>query len=122
MFSGLEISKSSDFKLHLNQYDVIHMDIQWFVSNCNDVNTVITFITNSVLDEFREIYPCLSRQQVVTLPDALLRIRDKTGQKFVIIIDEWDVLIRDESANRKVQEEYINFLRGMFKGDTVGIE
>ena len=25
MFSGLEISKSSDFKFHLNQYDVIHM-------------------------------------------------------------------------------------------------
>ena len=50
------------------------------------------------------------------MPDALSRIRDKTGQKFVIIIDEWDVLIRDESANRKVQEDYINFLRGMFKG------
>lgn len=63
------------------------------------------FMTNSVLDELREIYSCLSRQQVVTLPDALSRIRDKTGQKFVIIIDEWDVLIRDESANRKVQEE-----------------
>lgn len=62
-------------------------------------------MTNSVLDELREIYSCLSRQQVVTLPDALSRIRDKTGQKFVIIIDEWDVLIRDESANRKVQEE-----------------
>lgn len=79
-------------------------------------------MTNSVLDELREIYPCLSRQQVVTLPDALSRIRDKTSQKFVIIIDEGDVLIRDESANRKVQEEYINFWRGMFKGDTVGIE
>lgn len=25
MFSGLEIRKSSDFKLHLNRYDVIHM-------------------------------------------------------------------------------------------------
>ena len=35
---------------------------------------------------------------------------------FIIIIDEWDVLIRDEAANQKVQEEYINFLRGMFKG------
>lgn len=33
----------------------------------------------------------------------------------MIIIDEWDVLIREESANRKEQEEYINFLRGMFK-------
>lgn len=77
MFSGLEISKLSDFKLHLNQYDVIHMDIQWFVLNCNDVNTVITFITNSVLDELREIYPCLSPQLVVTLPDALSRSRTR---------------------------------------------
>lgn len=34
----------------------------------------------------------------------------------MIIIDEWDVLIRDESANKKVQADYINFLRGMFKG------
>lgn len=38
------------------------------------------------------------------------------GKKFIIIIDEWDVLIRDESANTKAQEDYINFLRGMFKG------
>lgn len=38
------------------------------------------------------------------------------GKKFIIIIDEWDVLIRDEAANAKVQEDYINFLRGMFKG------
>ena len=38
------------------------------------------------------------------------------GQKFIVIIDEWDVLIRDEAANKKVQEKYINFLRAMFKG------
>lgn len=50
------------------------------------------------------------------LPDALSRIREATGQKFVVIIDEWDVLIRDEAADQKVQMDYINFLRGMFKG------
>ena len=43
-------------------------------------------------------------------------MNEKTGQKFIVIIDEWDVLIRDEAANAKVQEDYINFLRGMFKG------
>ena len=31
MFSGLEIAKASDFKRHLNKYDVIHIDIQWFL-------------------------------------------------------------------------------------------
>ena len=54
--------------------------------------------------------------QVKSLPDALSRIKNQTGQKFIIIIDEWDVLIRDEKINEKVQDEYINFLRGMFKG------
>ena len=32
-----------------------------------------------------------------------------------VIIDEWDVLIRDESAEENVQKEYIDFLRGMVK-------
>ena len=43
-------------------------------------------------------------------------IKAASGNKFVVIIDEWDVLIRDEAQNHKVQEEYIDFLRGMFKG------
>ena len=55
-------------------------------------------------------------EDVRSLPDGLSRVKDKTGQKFIIIIDEWDVLIRDESANKKVQDEYIRFLRSMFKG------
>ena len=57
MFSGLEISKSPDFKMHLNQYDVIHLDIQWFLSNAKDADHVVAYVTNSVLAELREVYP-----------------------------------------------------------------
>ena len=53
---------------------------------------------------------------ITTIPQALSNIREKTGNKFIVIIDEWDVIIRDEAAEEKVQEDYINFLRGMFKG------
>ena len=116
MFSGLEISKNTDFKKHLNKYDVIHIDIQWFLANCDDADNVVPFITKSVLDELREIYPEFLPLEVTTLPDALSRIKNCTEQKFVVIIDEWDVLIRDVAANKKVQSDYINFLRGMFKG------
>ena len=116
MFSGLGISKDADFKKHLNKYDVIHIDIQWFLANCDDVNNVVKYVTEAVLDELREVYPGILPIEVFGLPDALSRIKDKTGQKFIVIIDEWDVLIRDEAANNKAQDEYINFLRGMFKG------
>ncbi len=116
MFSGLRISKDADFKKHLNKYDVIHIDIQWFLANCDDADKVVSFITKSVLDELRGIYPDALPQEVVTLPDALSRVKECTGQKFVVIIDEWDVIIRDGAMIENVQDEYLNFLRGMFKG------
>ena len=116
MFSGLRISKDADFKKHLNKYDVIHIDIQWFLANCDDADKVVSFITKSVLDELRGIYPDALPQEVVTLPDALSRVKERTGQKFVVIIDEWDVIIRDGAIIENIQDEYLNFLRGMFKG------
>lgn len=116
MFSGLEIAKAPDFKKHLNKYDVIHIDIQWFLANVKDADGVVPYITNSVLEELKTIYPNHVTGNTVSLPDALSRIKNATGQKFVVIIDEWDVLIRDEATNKKAQDDYINFLRGMFKG------
>ena len=116
MFSGLRISQAPDFKKHLNKYDVIHIDIQWFLANCEDANTVVPFIANSVLDELRALYPEVLSQEPGSLPDALSRVKDRTGQKFVVIIDEWDAIIRDGAITETVQDEYLNFLRGMFKG------
>ncbi len=116
MFSGLKISEYADFGKHLNQYDVIHIDIQWFLANCDDADKVVLFITRSVLDELRAIYPEALPREVETIPDALSRVKDRTGQKFVVIIDEWDVIIRDDTITGPTQDEYLNFLRGMFKG------
>ena len=116
MFSKLDIGKTPDFKRHLNKYDVIHIDIQWFLTNCEDKDKVVGYITKIVLDELKDVYSDVLPSEELSLPDALSRIRNRTGQKFVIIIDEWDVLIRDEAANKKVQDDYIRFLRSMFKG------
>ena len=116
MFSGLDVSRADDFKKHLNKYDVIHFDVQWFLKPGVDVNDIVSVIQRSILEELREAYPEIINDSVVSLADALSNINEKTGNKFVVIIDEWDVLIRDEAHNKAVQDEYINFLRGMFKG------
>ena len=116
MFSGLKISKDADFKKHLNKYDVIHIDVQWFLANCDEADGVVQFINASVLDELCDIYPEVLSKTVVSLPDALSRVKDRTGQKFVVIIDEWDVIIRDSAITELIRDEYLNFLRGMFKG------
>ena len=116
MFAGLEISKDPDFEKHLNQYDVIHLDIQWCLEPAGGPDSVISYITEKAITELKEYYPNELTNAVRSLPEALACINNATGKKFVIIIDEWDVLIRDAAANVKVQEDYINFLRGLFKG------
>ena len=77
---------------------------------------IVSYISEKTIQELREYYPNVLKESTTSLPEALAMINAETGNKFIIIIDEWDVLIRDEAANQKVQEEYINFLRGMFKG------
>ncbi len=116
MFAGLEISKSADFKKHLNKYDVIHLDIQWCMEPAGGPEHVVSYISKKTISELREYYPDVLTEQTKSLPEALSQINATTGKKFVVIIDEWDVLIRDEATNQKIQDEYIGFLRGMFKG------
>ena len=116
IFEKLEIGKTADFRKHLNQYDVIHIDVQWCIEPAGGADQVITFITRNVIEELRETYEKELPEGTSSLPDALSQISAKTGKKFILILDEWDVLIRDEAANQKIQDEYINFLRGLFKG------
>ena len=116
MFAGLEISKSADFKKHLNQYDVIHLDIQWCIEPAGGPERVVSYISEKTIAELAEYYPGVLKEKTESLPEVLSRINGATGKKFIVIIDEWDVLIRDKDVNKRVQEEYINFLRGMFKG------
>ena len=116
MFSGLEISKCPDFYEHLNKYDVIRFDVQWCCISAGSSENLISYITNIVVSELRETYPEVNLVENSTIYGAMARINTVLGKQFIVIIDEWDVLIRDESANGKVQKAYINFLRGMFKG------
>ena len=117
IFSGLTISQSPSYKSFLNHYDVIHFDVQWCMEPAGGPENVVSFITQSVLAELRELYSQYLPQEIHSLPEALSLINAATQQRFVIIIDEWDVLIRDASAHPKAQEAYIALLRGLFKGN-----
>ena len=116
IFAGLDIGKNVNFKKYLNRYDVIHVDVQWCLTPAKSEENLVPFIEKSVISELRECYPDALVDTVTSLPEAMSRIHAVTGSRFVVIIDEWDVLIRENANNYAVQEEYINFLRGMFKG------
>ena len=116
MFSELKIAESEDFKKYLNYFDVIRFDMQWCMMDAGTPEETINYINEHLIAELKELYPDVPVENVKTAYGVMSRINSMTGKKFVVIIDEWDVLIRDEASNDKVQKDYIDFLRGMFKG------
>lgn len=116
IFKSLKISQMSSFKQYLNQYDVIHFDVQWCMMDAGSVDDTVDYINEGILEELTKKYKDIIPASAKTAYGAMSYINAATGNKFIVIIDEWDILIRDEANNQKVQEKYINFLRGMFKG------
>jgi hypothetical protein len=116
MFSNLSISKTSDYKKHLNQHNVICLDIAFELMQLDDANDVVRSLQQHVVDELRELFPGIVGNEETGLPMTLAKINQKTGEKFIVIIDEWDAIFREEKLNKGIQDKYVNFLRGMFKG------
>jgi hypothetical protein len=48
--------------------------------------------------------------------DVLLNVNMATGEKFVMIIDEWDALCREADDKPRLMDNYVNLLRRLFKG------
>jgi hypothetical protein len=81
----------------------------------DDRNDVVMSLQRHVINELCEYYPGIVEAEETGLPMALAQINRKTGEKFIVIIDEWDAIFREEKLNKEIQDQYVNFLRGMFK-------
>ncbi len=111
LFAGLKITKSPDYKKHLNKYPTIYIDWNRFAT-CKP-ETVVKDAQKDIIADLKQSYPDLVENE--SLNKALAEINTKTGDRFILIIDEWDMLVRDDEA--PVREEYVDFLRAMFKSN-----
>ncbi len=126
LFTGLKISQNEFFVTHLNKYNVIFLDIQWMYGNAleemkrNSFVKVVSYIQEQVINELKKEYPECVQDTDVSLPSVLAKVNAMTKEQFIIIIDEWDCLFREDKDNKELQKEYINLLRGLFKGTPSG--
>lgn len=110
----MKIAEAPDFDKHLNQYNVIYLDITWFISTVQDIRNTVKYLQTEVITELRKEFPEVG-EAVCSLPIALTEINTVDQKRFIIIIDEWDALFREAKEDTELQEEYIQLLRGLFK-------
>lgn len=119
IFSKLKIAGLPTFEDELNKNTVIFLDVQWLKNVALEqgkTDQIVSFMQTKVIEELIEIYPDEIEKDEKSLANALFSIYNATKEQFIVIIDEWDCLFRETKEKHSLQEEYVTFLRAMFKG------
>lgn len=119
LFDDKKIAETGGYLTHLNQYHVISIDTAGFVSAMKkqqkSIRNVPELIESRIWNEMKAFDPALGQE--TTLTDCMIRCVEKTGRKFVFIIDEWDAPIREAKEDTEAQTVYLNLLREWFKNN-----
>ena len=116
LFDDLEIAKDGTYRQHLNQYNVLAIDITDIIGK-SGLAAMLNYITEVASDEIHELYPNVKKAK--SLADLLNNVVEATGRKFIAIIDEWDAPMRDSRATKDLQYDYLQFLRSFFKSNAI---
>ncbi len=114
LFAGFKIAQHKDFEKHLNQYDVIYLNMQQFLIRAKK-QEVTQYLEQAVLEELREVYGNWFSAQITDLATALEKIFVKTQKQFIFLIDEWDCVMRERQESEAMQKQYLDFLRDLLK-------
>ena len=114
LFADLKIASDPSFEKHLNKYPVIYLDMTDFVTRYHD-EQIVEKMDWAVREDLTKTYPDIQGEKDDDLMDYLLRVTDATGQHFLFIIDEWDAICREFKSETKAMDNYLNWLRRMFK-------
>ena len=113
LFENTKISSNADFKKYMNEYNVIHLDVSSFWDDYKDniVKKIAEYIYKDFKEEFGDSFECDEKFSF-----TLMTIYRKTKVPFVIIIDEWDCVIRN-SEDKELVHRYLQFLHSLFKSE-----
>ncbi len=115
LFSGLKIYEEENFEEHLNKYNVIHLNMQNFLSESENIEDMIKYIEEDVMEEIEKDFSNVEFPRRKTLPKVMAKIFDITKISFIFIIDEWDCIFRLHKTDGESQKKYLDFLRGLLK-------
>ena len=116
LFADLRIYSSPSFSRHFQRYPVLYLDMTDFVTRYNKSDDIVAHIQSDIVDELKEIFTDVEYKENCNLADALFAVATQVHQeKFIMIIDEWDAILREWPEGSGISEQYINLLRGLFK-------
>ncbi len=119
LFNGLKITKDASFETHLNKHDVVYLDMTFFISTLEENEDLIESIEKKVIEDLSDSFPETKNDR--KLIDSFYKVVTSTGNKLILVIDEWDAPFRECKGDKEILEKYLNLLRSLFKSSFTDI-
>ena len=115
LFKKLKINRCSSYLEHLNQHDVLLLNMQEFLSRTKSVKDMLARVEHFLILELRNQYPDVLLLDEADLIQVMKDISVSQKRTFIILIDEWDCLFREYKNDVEAHKEYLDFLRVWLK-------
>ena len=116
LFDNLKIASFDDYKKHLNQYDVISINISdEFSRASHNVKSMTDILTKSIVRDLKEEYPNCVISSPEFLDLTLQEVYNYSKVPFVFVIDEWDCIMREKKETPDSLKQYLEWLKAIFK-------
>ena len=112
-FDKLKISQSEEYLKHLNQYDVLKINMQEFLSATQSMEEMLRLLQKRLITDLKNRYSSYEIED--NLVFAMQDVYANTHHPFIILIDEWDCLFREYEQDKESQKKYLDFLRFWLK-------
>ncbi len=119
LFKDLKISKDPSFEKHLNKHNVIWIDMSAIYADTKDSKKIITELEYGIIKDLNETFPNILDKDDNSIRKCILKINSKTKERFIFLIDEWDVIFRECENDSNLCDDFIKFLRALFKSSDV---
>ena len=113
LFDNLVIAKDNSYKKHLNQYNVLYINMQQFLSFSSSIKDMFLLLEKRLWKDFSKMNLDLDPDDGLVF--WMTDVHYKTGTPFVILIDEWDCVMREHMNDKEALRIYLDFLRGWLK-------
>ena len=118
LFKDLKISKADNYEEYLNKLNFIKIDVASEYQNVPQNTKMLDLLTDRVREEFHAQFPQVKFTPNASIANCIQDVYKATGERFVIILDEYDCLVRDEFGT-DLFADYLKFLNGLFKSETL---
>jgi len=117
VFNGKKITEDKEWNEYLGKFNVIKLNMIKYFEKGVDIKIGIGKIKSSIITDVKKRVPNFSCSNESEMNEIIKNIYEKTKREIVLIIDEWDYILRNDK-NINSQIKYIEFLTKFIKDNS----